>query len=195
MPDRLTDLTIPPGCASGPRPSSSIRQPCSQHAPIDPYPQAATDTGARQPCSRTRPTDRPLIAPAPIAHSHDCHIAPSARPPASPLYPASVLPCFRTRPSPHLHLEHLSHGSPRLPRYIDSVDVVQRPALYNGVRDSLLCRGPKEDAILDDELRTTETCIYYSVKIEVDDFDGERETQMCRCTGNQLWCFGIDRNN
>ena len=87
------------------------------------------------------------------------------------------MPCFRTRLSPHLRLEHLSPGRPRPPRYIDSVDVVQRPALNNGIRDSPLCRGPKEGATLDNKLRTAEICIYYSVKVEADGFDGKRESR------------------
>ena len=78
---------------------------------------------------------------------------------------------------------------------VDSVDVAQSSALYNGTREFLLRRRPKRDEILDDELRRAEICIYHAIKVEVDDYDGERKTQMCRCTGNQHWRGGESRND
>ena len=162
---RLADRTIPLSCASGTRPSPPIRQPCSQHTPVDPYRQATTPVPASRVLARAHP---------PVQPHH-------------PRTPHPPLPCFRTRPSPHLHLEHLSPGRPRPPRYIDSVNVVQRPTLNNGIRDSLMCRGPKEDAILNNKLRTAEICIYYSVKVEADGFDGGKES---RGTGARETSFG-----
>lgn len=64
------------------------------------------------------------------------------------------------------------HPDRRLKQFwqlVNSVDVVQRAALNNGMRDFPLRRRPKKDAILDDELQATEICVYHSVKIKVGD--------------------------
>ena len=150
---RLTDCTTPPSCASGTRPSPPICQPCSQHTPVDPFPQAVPAADARKPvlaksCSCARPTDRYLRPrPSPLAMTatsctrppvrpyHPAVPAVHARPPVHPHYLRTPHPschAFARAPSLHLRLEHLSPGSPRPPRHIDSADAVQRPALYNG---------------------------------------------------------------
>src|SRR6266404_1433650 len=51
------------------------------------------------------------------------------------------------------------------------------------------------DELLDGELRNVEICKYHAVKVEVNDMDGERKMQMCRCTGQQLWRGGQTRND
>ena len=78
---------------------------------------------------------------------------------------------------------------------VDSTDVVQRSALLNGTRDFLLRRLSKRDEILDEELRKAEICIYHAVKVVIDDMDGERKTQMCRCTGEKPWRGAQKRND
>ena len=79
---------------------------------------------------------------------------------------------------------------------VDSIDVVQRSALLNGTRDFLQRRLPKRDEILsDEELRKAEICIYHAIKVEVDDLDGDKKTQMCRCTGEKPWRGAQKRND
>jgi hypothetical protein len=40
-----------------------------------------------------------------------------------------------------------------------------------------------------------ELCIYHGIKVQVDSLDGERISQMCRCTGSQSWSGGDRRND
>jgi hypothetical protein len=47
----------------------------------------------------------------------------------------------------------------------------------------------------DDHLGAIEICKYHSIKVDVDNLAGEVQTQICRCTGNQLWRGGNKRND
>jgi hypothetical protein len=38
--------------------------------------------------------------------------------------------------------------------------------------------------ILDGQLHAIELCIYHGIKIQVEGLDGERISEMCRCTGS-----------
>jgi hypothetical protein len=49
--------------------------------------------------------------------------------------------------------------------------------------------------ILDEQLHQIELCIFYGMKVQVGGIDGERISQMCRCTGSQRWCSGNQRND
>jgi hypothetical protein len=49
--------------------------------------------------------------------------------------------------------------------------------------------------ISDEQLHTMELCIYHGIKIQVEGLDGERISQMCRCTGRQSWRGGDRRND
>jgi hypothetical protein len=40
-----------------------------------------------------------------------------------------------------------------------------------------------------------ELCIYHGIKVQVEGLEGERISQMCRCTGSQSWHGGGRRNN
>jgi len=45
---------------------------------------------------------------------------------------------------------------------------------------------------LDEQLHTMELCIYHGSKVQFEGLEGERISQMCRCTGSQSW-RGWDR--
>jgi len=40
-----------------------------------------------------------------------------------------------------------------------------------------------------------ELCVYHGIKVQVENLDGERISQICRCTGSQSWHSGNQRNN
>jgi len=44
--------------------------------------------------------------------------------------------------------------------------------------------------ILDEPLHSMELCIYHGITVQVEGVDGERISQMCRCTGSQSWHGG-----
>jgi hypothetical protein len=47
---------------------------------------------------------------------------------------------------------------------------------------------------ISDALHAIKLCIYHGIQVEVEPLDGERISQMCRCTGSQSW-RGRDRLN
>jgi len=49
--------------------------------------------------------------------------------------------------------------------------------------------------ISDEQLHTTDLCIFNGIKFQVDGLDRDHMSQMCRCTGSQSWCRGDRRND
>jgi hypothetical protein len=49
--------------------------------------------------------------------------------------------------------------------------------------------------ISDEQMYAIELYIYPGIKIQVEGLDGERISQMCRCTGSQSWCGGVRQND
>ena len=49
--------------------------------------------------------------------------------------------------------------------------------------------------IWDEQLHTMELCIDHGIKVQVEGLEGERISQMCRCTGSQSWRGGDRRND
>jgi hypothetical protein len=67
-------------------------------------------------------------------------------------------------------------------------EATHRGAIYSGTREFINHKSRNKTYISDDQLHTMELCIYYGIKVQVDGLDGERISQMCRCTGSQSWC-------
>jgi hypothetical protein len=73
-------------------------------------------------------------------------------------------------------------------------DATHRVAIYSGTREYIKHMSPNKTYILDEQLHAMELCIYHGIQLPVECFDGERISQMCRCTGSQSWRGG-DRWN
>jgi len=80
-------------------------------------------------------------------------------------------------------------------------------ALLSNTKNATLrvesCCGPRKfikhtshnkTYISDEQLHAMELCVYHGIKVQDEGFDGERISQMCRCTGSQCWRRG-DRWN
>jgi len=74
-------------------------------------------------------------------------------------------------------------------------DATHRVAIYTGMREFIKHRSRNKTYILDEQLHTMELCIYHGIRIHVEGLDGERISQMCRCTGSQSWRRGDRRND
>jgi len=48
--------------------------------------------------------------------------------------------------------------------------------------------------ISDEQLQAMELCIQLDIKVQVEGLDGERVSQIYRCTGSQSWRIGDQRN-
>jgi hypothetical protein len=69
-------------------------------------------------------------------------------------------------------------------------DATHRVAIYRGTREFIKHKSRNKTYISDDQLNAMELCIYHGIKIQVECLDGERISQMCRCTGSQSWRRG-----
>jgi len=56
-------------------------------------------------------------------------------------------------------------------------------------------KSRKKTYISDEQLHAMELCIYHGIKVQVEGLEGERISQMCRCTGSQSWGGGDRRND
>jgi hypothetical protein len=73
-------------------------------------------------------------------------------------------------------------------------DPPHRAAIYSGTREFITHKSRNKTYISDEQLHAMELCIYPGSKVQVEGLDGERISQMCRCTGSQSWRGG-DRQN
>jgi len=68
-------------------------------------------------------------------------------------------------------------------------------AIYSGTREFIKHKSRNKTYIWDEKLHAMELCIYHGIKVQVEGLDGERISQMCRCTGSQSWRRGDRRND
>jgi hypothetical protein len=66
-------------------------------------------------------------------------------------------------------------------------DATHRVAIYSGTREVIKHKSRNKTYISDDPLHAMELCIYHGINVQVEGLDGERISQMCRCTGSQSW--------
>jgi hypothetical protein len=64
-------------------------------------------------------------------------------------------------------------------------DATHCPAIYSGIWEFIQHKSRNKTYISDELLHAMELCIYYGIKVQVDGLEGERISQMCRCTGSQ----------
>jgi hypothetical protein len=73
-------------------------------------------------------------------------------------------------------------------------DATHRAAIYSGSREFMKLKRRNKTYISDEQLHALELCICHGIQVQVEGLDGERISQMCRCTGSQSWRGG-DRQN
>jgi hypothetical protein len=74
-------------------------------------------------------------------------------------------------------------------------DATHPVAIYSGTREFIKHKSRNKTYISDDQLHAMELCIYHCIKVQVEGLDGERISEMCRCTGSQSWRGGDRRND
>jgi len=73
-------------------------------------------------------------------------------------------------------------------------DAKNRVAVYSGTWEFIKHKSFNKTYISDEKLHAIELCIHHGIKVQVKGSDGQRISQMCRCTGSQSW-RGEDRWN
>jgi len=74
-------------------------------------------------------------------------------------------------------------------------DATHRVAIYSGKREFVKHMSSNKTYISDEQLHAMEPCIHHGIKVPVAGLDGERISQMCRCTGSQSWQRGDRRKD
>jgi len=64
-------------------------------------------------------------------------------------------------------------------------DATHRVAIYTSTQEFIKHKRCNKMYISDEQLHTMVLCIYHGIKIQVEGLDGERKSQMFRCTGSQ----------
>jgi len=64
-------------------------------------------------------------------------------------------------------------------------DATHRVAIYSSKREFIKHKSRNKTYISDEQLHAIELCIYHGIQVQVEGLDGERISQMCRCTGSQ----------
>jgi hypothetical protein len=77
----------------------------------------------------------------------------------------------------------------------NSQDATHHVAIYSSTSEIIKHKNHSKTSISDKQVHAMELCIYDVIKILVEGLDGERITQMCRCTGSQSWHGGDRRND
>jgi hypothetical protein len=74
-------------------------------------------------------------------------------------------------------------------------DAMHCVAIYSGTREFIKHKSRNKTYISEEQLHAMELCIHHGIKVQVEGLDGERISQMCRCTGSQSWCGGDRRKD
>jgi len=69
-------------------------------------------------------------------------------------------------------------------------DTTHGLGIYSGTQEFINDKSRNKTYISDEQLHAMEICIHQGIKVQVQGVDGERISQMCRCTGSQSWCGG-----
>jgi hypothetical protein len=74
-------------------------------------------------------------------------------------------------------------------------DATHHVTIYNGKREFLKHNSRNKMYTSDQQLHAMELCVYDGIMVQVEGLDGERISQICRCTGRQSWREGDRRND
>jgi len=74
-------------------------------------------------------------------------------------------------------------------------DTMHCVAKYTGTREFIKHKSRNKTYISDEQLHAMKLCISHGIKVQVEGLDGERISQMCRCTASQSWHGGDRRKD
>jgi len=64
-------------------------------------------------------------------------------------------------------------------------DATYRESTYSGMREFIKNKSCNKTYMLDEQLHAMEHSIYPGIQVQVEGFEGEHISLMCRCTGSQ----------
>jgi len=124
-----------------------------------------------------------------------CKVVPSGADLAAPQSPQSYAKPEFMRPQNCRNGKHPDAMIKDFRALLDNTqDTTHRAAIFSGRREFINNKSRNKTYISDEQLHAMELCIYHGIKVQVQGLEGERISQMCRCTGSQS-CRGGDRRN
>jgi hypothetical protein len=146
-------------------------------------------------CFEVRELNLPALAQCRENSAAASKVLPSGADLAAPLSPQSYAkPEFMGPQNRHdgNHLDAMMIDS----EHYSTIRTTQRPAWQHssGTRQFIKHKSRNITYISDKQLHAMELCSYHGINVQIDGLDGERISQMCRCTGSQSWRGG-DRWN
>jgi hypothetical protein len=69
-------------------------------------------------------------------------------------------------------------------------DATHCVAIYSGTWEFMKHTSRNKTYISNEQLLTLELCIYHAITVQVEGLYVERISQICRCTGSQIWRGG-----
>jgi len=125
-----------------------------------------------------------------------CKVLPSGADLAAPLSPQSYVKPEFMGPQNRRDRKHPDAMIKDFRALLDNTqDAMHRVAIYSGTREGIKHKSRNKTYILDEQLHAIELCFYHGINVQVEGLDGERISQMCRCTGSQGWRGGDGRND
>jgi len=125
-----------------------------------------------------------------------CKVLPSGADLAAPMRPQSYAKPEFMGPQHRSEGKHPDAIIKDFKALLDNThDATHRVAIYSRTRECIKHKSRNKTYISDEQLHAIELCIYHGIKVQVEGLDGERITQMCRCTGSQSWRSGDQRND
>jgi len=74
-------------------------------------------------------------------------------------------------------------------------NATHRLAISSSTREFIKDKSRNKMYISNEQLHAMELCIAHGIEVQVEGLEGERISQMCRCTASQSWCGGDWRND
>jgi len=125
-----------------------------------------------------------------------CKILPSGDDLAAPLSPQSYAKPKFMGPQNRRDGKHTDAMIKDFRALLDNTqDGTHRVAIYSGTWEFIKHKSRYKTYISDEQLHTMELCIYHGIKVQVEGLEGERISQMCRCTRSKIWRGGDRRND
>jgi len=147
-------------------------------------------------CFETRELNLQALAQRRENSAATCKVLPSGADLAAPLSSQSYAKPEFTGPQNRRDGKHPDAMIKDFRALLDNRQhATHRVTIFNGTPEFLKQKSPNMTYILGEQLHAMELCIYHGVKVQVEGLEGERISQICRCTGSQSWRGGDRRND
>jgi hypothetical protein len=139
-------------------------------------------------CSEIKELNLPTLAQRRENSAATCKVLPSGADLATPLSSQSYAKPEFMGPQNRRDGKHPDAMIKDCRAWLDNTqDTTHRVTIYNGTREFPKHKSRNKTYISDEQLHAIELSIYHGIKVQVEGLDGERISQIYRCSGSQRW--------